>query len=353
MVKKLLLLLVAVFVVLFLFTQNNSSPVLNKVNPKSSTTPSLTIKNTKEKSYVFVPYWSFDKNIADSSNYSALIYFGITGTKSGIDRDDSGFKKLIDFTNITTSQSKYLSVRMLNSENNSVILRNLESQKNIINDTVEIANDNKFNGILLDLEISALPFDSLIKQINNFVINFNRSSKSKNLKFYVTVYGDNFYRYRSFDVKTISQNSDGIFIMAYDFHKAGGEPGPNFPFEGNQLYGYDFKTMVNDFTKTIGKDKITIVFGLFGYDWEVDDKNHSMKQANAFSYSEIKNKFLNNCANCKIQRNKSLETEISYRDESGKQHIVWYEDMDSINLKKDYLKSNKINSIGYWAYSYF
>ena len=81
-------------------------------------------------------------------------------------------------------------------------------------------------------------------------------------------------------------------IMAYDFHKVKGNPGPNFPLNGKETYGYDLQKMTDDFLQFVPPEKLTIIFGLFGYDWVIDDKNNALQSGEALSYLQIKQKFL-------------------------------------------------------------
>jgi spore germination protein YaaH len=114
--------------------------------------------------------------------------------------------------------------------------------------------------------------------------------------------------------------------------------------------------MISDFTKVVPVEKITVIFGLFGYDWQVDRQGHTVAQAKALTLREIEKNFIDNCTyrSCTFSRDSvSLETEIHYRDNGGRYHIVWFEDMDSIAAKKGFLKSRGVGNFVYWAHSYF
>ena len=172
----------------------------------------------------------------------------------------------------------------------------------------------------------------------------------------MTLYGDTFYRLRPFDVKSIANNVDEIMIMAYDFHKARGNPGPNFPLNGKEEYAYDMTQMVDDFQKYVPSKKLTIIFGLYGYDWAVDNQENAQGTGKPITDHELTQKFLSSCQfkNCSVDRDStSGELEIHYTDNSGVKHIIWAEDMESVGTKKTYLKQRGISSFSFWAYSYF
>jgi spore germination protein YaaH len=331
---------------------------VNVVKTKDKVIPTLVKITSKQSSTsLFVPYWSLEGNDIEAEQYDRLLYFGIAPTINGINTRDSGFLNLSKFVNqVEGTQKTILVLRMLNSDVTYPILENSVKQKKIIDDTIDLANKNGFSGIVLDLELSALPFDSLIKQINYFVDNFSTNSKKENLTFGITVYGDTFYRIRPFDIKSLAKSTDEILIMAYDFHKAGGNPGPNFPLSGGEKYGYDYSLLVNNFLDAVPAEKINIVFGLFGYDWQVDDKGIAQKTGEPLSYLQIRKTIVDNCLllKCNINRDPlSTETNITYTYKDGKKHIVWYEDMESVSTKQKFLKSKGITNFSFWAYSYF
>ncbi len=361
MKKATLFLLGFAVVFLFIFQFPLSKKEIKSVTKSSSISPSIIpsvdTQVRKEETYLFVPYWGFEKDIDDIQSFDEIFYFGIVPTIEGIDKKDNGYKKIPQFLSLTKNSSeKFLVIRMIDSKLNSQILENKESQKKIISESLEITKQYGFNGIVLDFEISALAFESVTKKITDFYTLFYSSSHESNLKEYITVYGDVFFRARPYDVKEIAKNSDKVVIMAYDFHKAKGNPGPNFPLSGRNKYGYDFQIMISDFVKVVPKEKLVVVFGLFGYDWIVNEKKEAVGQVDALSLVTIQNKFINQCQfkNCSVQKDAaSSETKIEYTDNESRNHIVWFEDMDSVSKKKEFLKEKGIYSTALWAYSYF
>lgn len=305
---------------------------------------------------LFVPYWSLSKGKNIFTSYNKLIYFGISASTSGINKNEPGYLGLTAFNVAAGSKDKNLAVRMIDSQVNFHILRDIPAQKKIIEESVNIAKQNSFNGIVLDLETASLSFDSVVNRISNFVSLFSKEAHKGNMKFILVVYGDNFYRSRPFDMKLLSSLADEVMIMAYDFHKSRGNPGPNFPLNGKEQYGYDFKEMINDYLKVVPPEKLTVIFGMFGYDWIVDPENRSQKPGVPLSLSDTQKLFLGNCQfkECRARRDlTSAENTVTYTDLEKKNHVVWFEDQTSAHKKTLYLKGKRINSIALWAYSYF
>ncbi len=355
--KKWIIIFCAVFIAggLVVISRNDESAVNRDLSRTIS--PDETLKSRDVKTSLFVPYWSLPDNPQSFSDYTELLYFGVASGKDGINTNESGFLGLADFVaGVPVATEKLLVLRMLDSKENFEILKDHKKQTKIINETIHIAKEHGFSGIVLDLELSALPFDSLIKQINYFNNSFYNSSRSKDLEYRITVYGDTYYRIRPFDIKTLAHSSDGIMVMAYDFHKSGGNPGPNFPLKGKDKYGYSYEELIDKLLTEVPVNKIGVIFGLYGYDWHVDEKNIAQSLGRPMSYLEIKNSILPDCQilSCKVFKDPlSAETQITYISTDGDKHIIWFEDMESVSKKQEYLKSKGIRAFSLWAHSYF
>jgi spore germination protein YaaH len=150
--------------------------------------------------------------------------------------------------------------------------------------------------------------------------------------------------------------ADEVYIMAYDFHKPTGSPGPNFPFEAGKEDSYDFLHMVTDFTAVIPKDKINVIYGMYGYDWIVTIEKKPIKAATVLTDREIQDMYENRCRvmNCVITRDPRTKEElVEFIDEHAAYHVIWHEDLVSAERKTNYLLSQGVDSVAYWAYGYY
>jgi spore germination protein len=334
-----------------------AQPVSPLPNTTVTPVPSAVSSVGNEQLSLFVPYWSLVKGTEHEHTYDQLIYFGIAPTINGINKQDTGYLQLDTFVAGKPKGIKsLLTVRMLDTNTNFAILKDQEKQRSVVKEAVTVAKQNGFDGIMLDLEISALPFDSLIKQVNTLAHNFSQEAKLQHMSFSMALYGDTFYRIRPFEVKTLAGYTDHIMIMAYDFSKANGNPGPNFPLKGKETFGYDYVTLTDNFLNAVPAEKLTVILGLYGYDWTVDEKNISQQIGKARSLLEIQQQIIAKCdtLQCETHRDaSSSETTIHYIDAEGDKHIVWFEDMESVKKKQAYLRSRGITSYSLWANSYF
>lgn len=331
--------------------QKTIESITEQVAPKKIT------PQTQKREYIFVPYWSFTKNIvADSEN--SLIYFGLGVNEGGLELEDDGYEKLEDFVDFTPNASeRIMAVRMTDKNVNAQILKDPLIQEKIASTASKLAKEYEFDGVLLDYETSAFGFESTMSNILSFYELFADEVKSEDLLFYVALYGDNYFRARPYDIEKIGEFSDRVIIMAYDFSKSRGNPGPNFPlYDDSGIYGYDLATMVDDFQKDVDNEKIVVAFGYFGYDWEIDKDGISTSNGAPLSTNEINKSYVNDCEldECVLDRSKeSLEPSVFYKDSEGNDHVVWFEDAESVEKKKEELKKKGILETASWAYSYY
>ena len=306
------------------------------------------------ESLIFIPYWSFS-DFLQIDEFDSAIYFGLTINEEGIDQEDEGYRKLPSFASLVDeNKKKYLTLRIIGEDASDSYLENTLLQKKIGEEISGLAKEYEFDGVVVDFETSAFGFKSKEEKITAMYKVLHEEIKKQNLEFIVTVFGDNYYRARPYNIKEINNIFDQVIIMAYDFHKARLNPGPNFPLSDKATYGYDLQSMVGDFRKDLDFEKITVTLGYFGYDWKLEN-GVSVEMAEPLSLNQVKSRFINNCnfESCKREINKDNESVVRYTDDEGFDHEVWFEDEESSEEKIKYLNGVGINRIASWAYSYY
>lgn len=345
-------------------TRDNNMDMKFKNKIKASSPTPAPYTGEVDKS-VFIPYWKIPLGEKEVHEFDTLIYFGIATDQKGNIVQDLGLQNIEKFvTRFPKSKKRLLTLRMTNDKINTLLLDAPDLQDKVIQNTHDLVKKYDFDGIVLDLEVGMAPFEDVKNSITSFIKKFNNFAIEKNKSFSITIYGDTYYRKRPYDIEAINKYVDEFYIMAYDFHKKRGEPGPNFPLtrrsesKGGQEedYGYDFPTMIDDFTYIVPRDKITVLFGMYGYDWTLGPQGKPLKPAVAISKKEIEEGIVSKCEknSCVISENKlTHEKKITYKDDEGYDHIIWYEDTRSSDLKIEYLKEKGIGSVGYWVWGYW
>lgn len=356
--KKIIGLCIVLLVGVVVFLKREDLPKTPVLSDKDVQTNSqkITPKSIEASESIFVPYWTINSS-SSLNSYNSAYYFGIEATEEGINRDEAGFNRIEAFLDKTENVPKrFLVVRMVDKEVNSDVLKSVQVQKKIAEEASTIANEYGFDGVVLDFEISSISFGAITERVTSFYTSTAQIVKQNNLQFYVTLYGDTYYRVRAYDVPAIGKLADRVMIMSYDFHKSRGNPGPNFPMSGKEEYGYDFQQMVSDFSNDVPVEKIEIIFGMFGYDWEVDTDGKAKEYGESSSLGDIKASYIDDCSQlrCEWKRDtQSQEVKIEYDAKDGTKHVIWTEDNESAKRKKEYIQRLGISKVSYWAYSYF
>lgn len=358
------------FVVLFILSLGIFVGVLWKVSvqkprfvqPKSIQQQESEITAVKH-AVLFVPYWEASAPVRlPQTSYAdtpvTLIYFGIAPNKSGIDTEEAGYGGIASFLENTSTFTgeKLLTLRLTNDTITRVILADQRLQNTLLNQAVSTVTENGFDGLVIDLELGGFGTEKTINQISVFARIARAKLHAQQLSLGMTIYGDVLYRARPYDLRDLGTQVDMLYIMAYDLHKTLGTPGPNFPLSGNDRFGYDLQTMVADVSALVSRKKLTIVFGMYGYDWWVDEKKRPIARAKPLTLSEIRAQFLGSCElqNCVVRRDsEATETEVNYVDEAGGLHIVWFEDEESLEQKVKFLQTKGVGAYGIWAAGYY
>lgn len=358
------LFVIAFGITVYFFKQQSRPARQTDRTNKTYTTNRTYGSGAPARTSVFVPHWSLSESDAPFASpkdinrpIDTAIYFAISTTSSGINKNNAGYENIETFVQrAANTPHTLLTVSMTDDAINDVVLENKAAQKTIVSQAITIAQDHDFDGIILDLEVGGIAATKVNTQILEFTKIASEITKKNGLSFSTTLYGDSFYRSRPYSIELLSPYVDQFYVMAYDLSKLWGTPGPNFPLKGRETFGYDMETMVRDLLKFTTNDKLTIIFGLYGHDWTVDEKKRPFTAAKTLTLAQIQQKFIDSCElkNCLVKRNPyAAETEINYIDTEAHYHIVWYEDSESVAQKIGFLKEYGINSVSYWAYSYY
>lgn len=334
--------------------QSSDKTVNNTLLPTHAPSPPETTHD--QQNSIFVPYWVSGINEKTETAYTFYYYFGVRPTRDGSIENEPGYEGLSRMKSIPEKRKK-LVLRLLDPSITEVLLEDETVRKKFILEVEKNLSQNAFSGAILDLEVPFTLNQNKREQITQFVQQMCTALKTDYKTCSVLVYGDFAYRNRPYDLKKIGEIADSILLMAYDFHTSAGEPGPNFSFEEKKTYGYDFKTMVKDAISLLPKEKIEVVFGMYGYDWTLNQQGTPIKPAKALTLKEIQTQNSNSkllpVTDYEIHSNDALEKEITYVDAEKRTHSVWYEDEESVGVKTKYLQNVGIDKVSYWAYGYF
>ena len=354
-----------ILIIVFLSFRANQRGQLT--SPASNNDSTVNSTNTdggahKKVSYgVFVPYWGVQNGTQyttvplNNVLISKLYYFGVTLNKDGsINKTDAGYTKLSTFKATEGDGTTYLVIRLVEVSTIDALLNSKNLSRTAATNSTTLANQYGFDGILIDLEYSALATNKTKKTITSTLREFANVAHENNLTISATLFGDTFYRGRPYDVKTLSGILDEVIVMVYDFHKSKSLPGPLFPYNALK-YGYSYKQLVDDFLQFVPTNKLTLTYGFYGYQWRVDSKNRPIKPGVAKPYRAIEGE-KNGCIKptCIITIDStSKELLLKTKNDDDSWSLLYSETPDSIQTKINYAQQYGVSSFAIWAFGYY
>ena len=151
--------------------------------------------------------------------------------------------------------------------------------------------------------------------------------------------------------------------MGYDFHRPDSEKaGPVSPLNGKGVYAeYDIETMLNDYLSYLPPNKIILGLPYYGYNWVVkegipnaeripgtDDIGFSQPQ----TYSAIMDTILEVKPQIKWDDLGKVPYFIYKSPSTNSTREVYYENAESLRLKYELIRNNKLLGVGIWALGY-
>lgn len=342
-------------------------------------------KTKKTEVFGFAPYWNFDKleNI-NFSTLTTLAYFDIPVLSDGsFDVNSPGYRtfdsdKAKEFFQKAQNWQTKVVVTLTQMDRYDIIcfLDNEEAQRFLTKQAVDIVKKNGLDGINIDFEYISNPGEDYRKKFSDFVFMLTSEMHNNvpNSQVSVSVLASSVKDLKLYDIKTLSQNSDAIFMMAYDFANANSETAmPTAPLNGHETgkYWYDISYAVSDFLTQMPPEKLILGLPWYGYDYPVyTAKVNSATYKGYYSYywyryrkywtyvkPPTKVTFYSDAQDSIKPEQEGWDDDgkvswVSYTDESGYTRMLFMEDVKSLKLKYDFAKDKKLAGVGIWALGY-
>jgi len=151
----------------------------------------------------------------------------------------------------------------------------------------------------------------------------------------------------AWDYDVLANTSDGLFIMGYDYHWSGGDPGPVGPLYGGSPWSiWSIDWTIQDYRNYLAPDnKIVVGFPLYGREWQTTNNSIpgvSTGTSNSVVYSS-------GFSGCSRAFDQVSRTPYCFPSQTSQR---WVDDLGSMEEKIDYAVSEGLLGFGFWAITY-
>ncbi|HOA18674.1 MAG TPA: glycosyl hydrolase family 18 protein [bacterium] len=343
-------------------------------------------KKPKYRVYGYLPYWSLDSaKYLQYDKLTDIAYFGLYINSDGTFKekvlDDEGYEilepgyknwkenKTVD--EIISNAKKNgvrvaLTVIAHDDEDNDTFLNCRECWSVLMENVKKELKNKGLSDVNLNFEYAEYTDDEMALKFTEFVkyVNDELDKSFSDSFLVVSAFADSAVKPRiSSSLLELGRNSDGIFIMAYDFHRpTSDQAGPVAPIDGTYANSdYDINTMLKDFLSKISPNKLIMGIPYYGYNWVVENEDRYAKriegnEERGYSESLVYDKILRDLEELNIKPLWDENAQVpfySYTSPStGSIRQVYYENENSLRIKYQITKNNNLAGIGIWALGY-
>lgn len=368
-------------------------PTLPTTNLLSPLVPGEKVMAKKQKEvFGFIPYWNIDKtdNI-DFETLTTLAYFDIPVKGSGdLDTQSHSYKvfKGEKATNLFKKAHEHgtrvvLTLTQMNNPTIRTFLDSEQAQATTIEQTVSEVQNRGIDGINIDFEYTGNPGDSYREKFTKFTADLTAAMHKADPSSYVTisVYAGSAKNPQMYDIGSLGEITDGIFMMAYDFAAYGAQhampTAPLYGYKEDEYYWYDVSSAVEDFLAQMPADKLILGLPWYGYDYAILGSEPETKAPTQQGYYQSykyyykyrgrtywrwQRRFIEPTVNVQtytkaqdaLQPTKEGWDDIgkvgwkAYK-EGGSWRMVFIEDERSLGEKYDFAEDKELAGIGIWA----
>lgn len=332
----------------------------------------------------FAPYWNLKK--LDNINFNTLTtlaYFDLPLLADGqYDTDSPGYRgfKTQAASDLFNKAHKFgtkvvLTITIMENDRIEAFLDDEDAQKIAIRNTVNLVKEKNLDGINVDIEYVGNADTEYRNKFTKFVkdITDEMHKAKQDSKVTVSVYASAAKYKKLYDIGQIGKDSDGIFMMAYDFATKGADQAmPTSPLYGHKegKYWYDISTAVEDFLKVMPGEKLILGLPWYGYDYPVSEPAVKADRANqTYSYKYWINRYRYVWRQASYALPSYVQTytkavkgdvektgwddmgQVGWRayKENGTWRMYFLEDEKSLGIKYDFAKDKKLAGVGIWA----
>ena len=355
--------------------------------PEENLSPLSKVKPGYEV-FGFAPHWTFNKlGSVDFETLTTLAYFGIEAKADGnLDTESRGYEVFMSEKATEVFKKAHrngtrvvLTITQMDNDNIKTIMDDVNLQESIISQTVAMVKARGIDGVNIDFEYVGNPGPEYREKFSAFSKNLTDRVHAEipGSKVTASVYASAVKDPKMYNIKTLSQATDGIFMMAYDFAVAGSKNAiPTAPLYGYKegKYWYDISTAVDAFLTQMPSDKLILGVPWYGYNYAVESPEiktattkgyytyykkgrRTYSQFNALkshaqTYALVKkNVHSENSEITDYKEGFDEHGKVSWKAylEDGRWRMIFIDDVRSQAYKYDFAKEKNLAGVGMWA----
>lgn len=383
--KKTIILLLVILTVGITPILLKSNTIKSVISPLSKTFSIFSLNKKREPPnktiYGYLPYWVLDDaKYIQYDKLTDIAYFGLHIDENGNFLTKDGDGNIHPGLNQWRNNSKVKEIIKKSKENDvnfalTIISHVDETSTKFLdcrscwdtlkNNIVKELIDYDIKDVNLNFEYVEFTPKEIADKYTQFTkyINEELDAAFSDSKVVVASFADSLVKERVTRIEDIGNVSDGIFIMAYDFHRPNSDnAGPVAPINGKGVHAeYDIATMLTDYLSYVSPDKLILGVPYYGYNWVVEDDEQyakRLKGTDEIGYSQSQT-----YANI-METILEVEPEINW-DELAKTPYftyispktlstreVYFDNVDSLKEKYKLVKDLNLQGVGIWALAY-
>jgi spore germination protein YaaH len=228
--------------------------------------------------YGFVPYWEMDAGIADhvaDTDLTTLALFSVTHRSSGRMQDNqNGYKRITGKVGqrlIREARKRGTRVEIVYTSfgeaKNRAFFTSAKAQARWIEELVAFTEEEKFDGINVDVE--GLPAD-LVPSYGAFVGRLREALRERIPDGQVSAATTAGQRGAAMAAAAAAAGADRIFLMGYDYHWSGSQPGASSPIDRLDGEDRDLAWSLDRYAGLgVPADRTILGLPLYGMAWPV------------------------------------------------------------------------------------
>jgi spore germination protein YaaH len=229
------------------------------------------------------------------------------------------------------------------------------TQKNTFFNAVwDKVKDDKADGVNIDFEaFGKVDPSSLLTNFFNELAQFLKSKKSDMI---VSVAMPAVDWSNNWDLAGMT-DMDYFFMMLYDYHWRGGEPGPVAPLYRESPWtssGRSVTRSINDYISANGdaiKNKLIAGYPYYGYKWKTTNGSiPGTKVENAVS--AVYDKVYSDYSSVTSLWDDGSQTPYKIWQEGSSWYQLWYDNAESLGMKFELVNTHGLAGSGMWAVNY-